>query len=361
LSGRPYLYKTIELARVLTEDENLQAASYGATALSELARNRLTVLPEDKNVLFFGKDTKEALENAKLVEKIAFAFLNKAKKLDKTAQAGISDTLLHLFDPIRILNQKDAEELIINSIAKMNDEIISKAAPLIIYFTEFREENYKDWKWQMPGLYDDLKAFNGKPFKKCIEDILKRNIDIINTSFAWHFWKLVSEERANYEKIFPVSYRYLSVIADHFNNSAFNDIFMFIEENIEKKPAECYGLLWKALKTEKKWVENVAKEKIANEINWWPHYAIGDILTKVRDLIGNDECIGIIEFMANYSAKVRGRNIDNLAAVLHKIPIEYNEDHRIEKIFDKLIEIDPRYFDAKEKWMKDSMIKKIDS
>ncbi|MFA6376497.1 MAG: hypothetical protein WCX69_03820, partial [Candidatus Paceibacterota bacterium] len=171
LSGRPYLHKIIELTKILAEDDNLQAASYGATALAGLARNRLTVMPDDANVLFFGNNTKEALENAKFVEKIAFDFLNKIKRLNKEAQTGLSATLLHLFDSIRILSQKDAKELIINSIAVMSDETISKAVPLIIYFTEFREDNYKDWKWQMPGLYDDLKDFDSKPFKECLCEI----------------------------------------------------------------------------------------------------------------------------------------------------------------------------------------------
>jgi len=357
LSGRPYLRKIIELTKKLTEDENLHAASYGANALSGLAQNRLTVLPEDKNILFFGKNKKEALENAKYVESIAFAFLRRVKGLDKETQTGLSDALLHLFNPIRILNQRDAEELIINSIAQMSDEIVSKAAPLIIYFAELREDNYKDWKWQIPGLYDDLNDFDSKPLKKCIEDILGKNIDTISKSFAWHFWKLSTEE-IEYEKFFPISCHYLNIIANHFNSSAFNDIFMFIEQNIEKKPTECYGLLWTAIKTEKEWVDNIAKEKNVNEINWWPHYTIGNILTKLRDFIGNSKCLDVIEFLADYPLKLRGKNIDNLSTVLYQIPPEYNKDHRIEKIFDRLIEIDPRYFDTKEKWIKESKTKK---
>ncbi|MFA6375849.1 MAG: hypothetical protein WCX69_00405, partial [Candidatus Paceibacterota bacterium] len=187
--------------------------------------------------------------------------------------------------------------------------------------------------------------------------IIERNVDIINTSFAWHFWKLITEEKSDYEKVFQISHCYLSVIANHFNSAAFNDIFMFIEENIENKRAECYDLLWKVLKTEKMWVESVAKEKNIDGINWWPYYSTGDILKKVRDLLGYGQCLEVVEFLADYPVKLRGRNIDSLGLVLQRIPFEYNKDQRIEKIFDKLIEIDPLYFDAKEKWIKESKIK----
>ena len=352
----PYIKKMIGLAKKLIEDNNWYVASYGANALSGLAGNRLTVLPENKDILFFGETTAEALENAKQVEKIAFEYLEKVKKAEPKVQDAIHQSLLHLFNPLRALNQNDAKKFI-DALASMSDKTIAEAAPLFIYFAEFREGHFKDWKWQMEGLYDDLGIFDSEPFKKVIEEILKRGVGAINSSFAWHSWKLKSE--VSQDEAFPIACKYLNIIADCFDSLAFSHIFRFIEENFQEKPEECYNLLKKVLDTEKKWVEQQVQEKGSDIMNWWPHYNIGDILVKITDCLGPDKCLDAIEFLLAYPVKLGGRNISGLSEVLQAMSPEVSENKRVEKIFDKLIEIDPRYYDTKELWKKKFEIKRL--
>lgn len=360
LESRPHIKRIIKLARKLIGDENWYVASYGANALSGLAGNRLTVLPENKKILFFGKTTKEALENAKEVEIIAFDFLERVKEGGHKIQDAIHHSLLHLFNPFRALNQTDAKRLVDN-LALMSDKTIAEAAPLFIYFAEFRERYFKNWEWQMKGLYDDLSVYSSEPFRIVIEEIIKRGSGIINSSFAWHSWKFIKEsvpdkadikDVVKYSEAFSIAYKYLDIIADYFNDSAFSHIFRFIEENFKEKPKECYKLLNKTLNTEKKWVEQQVKVNGSGIMNWWPHYNIGDILVKIKDQLDPEKCLDVMEFLLDYPVKLGGRNIGGLSEVLQDMPTKYDKDKRIEKIFNKLIEIDPRYYDTKELWNK---------
>jgi len=351
----------IELAKKLIEDDNLYVASYGANALSGLARNRLTVLPENSNVLFFGKGTKDALENAKKVEKIAFDFLKRVKNLGKKAQDGMFESLLHLFDSMRALSETDAKTLIIDSLANMSVKTIAEATPLFIYFAEFRQDHFKDkdWRWKLPGLYDDLEKFSSKEFQGLLERILKRGNPEINSQFAWHLWKLIAESADDkvkiegiltYNRAFSIAYKYLEIISDHYDHLVFNHIFRFIEENLEKKPQDCYRLFMKSLRTERQTLEEKAKTEKPNFYDWYPHYKIGDILIKIKDNIGIKKMLEIIEFLLSYPKEVNARMISEIPDIIQDLPVKYNKKNRIEKIFYKLIQIDPRYYDTKESW-----------
>jgi len=359
VKSRPYTEKMINLAKKLIEDKNLYVASYGVNALSGLANNRLTVMPENKNKLFFGKDTKTALNNAKKVEKIAFDFLERVKNLDNKTQNGMAEPLLRLFNPMRALSERDAM-ILINSLAGMSIKTIAKAAPLFIYFAEFRKNYFKeDWKWKMKDLYDDLEDFKAEPFQEKIKEIIKKNISEINSAFAWQLWKLISEsvddkveikDVLKYSRAFSIAYKYLKIISSYYDHLAFNHIYRFIEENLEKKPQNCYKLLIKSLMTERQALRQKIKMEKLGLRDWYPHYKIGDILTSIKNNIGINEALRIIEFLLSYPKEAVAKMANEMPNVIQDLPIKYNKNNRIEKIFNKLIEINPRYYDTKEAW-----------
>ena len=64
----------------------------------------------------------------------------------------------------------------------------------VIYFAEFRKNNFKDWKWRIPGLYDDLDDFDNKIFQQLLKDILKKGNPKINSEFASCFGEFVQLE-----------------------------------------------------------------------------------------------------------------------------------------------------------------------
>lgn len=364
VESRPYIERMIILAKKLIEDENLYVATYGANALSGLARNRLTITPENKNVLFFGKDTKTALGNAKQVEKIAFVFLERVKKLDKKTQDGMFESLLHLFDPMRALSEIEAK-ILIDSLSEMSEKTIAEAAPFFIYFAEFRQDHFKDkdWKWKMPGLYDDLEKFDNKKFQKLLEKVLEKGNSEINSQFAWHLWKLIAESADDkvkiegiltYSRAFSIAYKYLEIISNHYDHLVFSHIFRFIEENLEKEPKDCYKLFVESLRTEKQTLEEKAKMEKPNFYDWYPHYKIGDILIKIKDNVGINEMLKTIEFLLSYPKEVNARMASEIPNAIQDLPAKYNRNNRIENIFDKLIDINPTFFDAKQSWKKRS-------
>ncbi len=370
VESRSYIKRMIALTKRLIEDKNLYVASYGANALSGLTRNRLTVTPENRDVLFFGKDTETALNNAKQVEEMAFCFLKRIKNEDKKIQDGMSESLLHLFNTMRALSESDAK-IFINSLTEMSTKTIAKAVPLFIYFAEFRQGNFKNWRWKVPELklYDDLEEFNGKEFQEILEKVLKRGDPEINSQFAWHFWRLIAEsvddkakieDVLTYSKAFSIAYKYLEVISDYYVHLVFSHIFRFIEENLEKRPQDCYRLLVKSLKVEKKALEEKAKKEKPDFYDWYPHYRVGDILIKIKDNIGIKEMLEVVEFLLDYPKEVNTRMVSEFPSIMQDLPVKYNKNNRIEKIFDKLIKINPRYYDEKEAWKKKSRDQKID-
>ena len=163
LEGRDYIEEIIELTEKLAHNKNYYIQLMSSYPLYQLAKDRLTIMPDNKEVLFFNDNKEKALRMAKRVEGIAFKLLDNFLKLEKKPRDVLLNSLIKVFNYIRALNQNDAMKLI-EGIAKCSDEVIGEASPLFIYFAEFRQKDFKNWKWQLPGLYDDLENFNNNHF-----------------------------------------------------------------------------------------------------------------------------------------------------------------------------------------------------
>ncbi len=357
LAGRDHIEEIINLTEKLTKDKNYYIQWMSCHSLSQLARNRLTIMPENKKELFFNKDREKALKMAKRVEKIAFELLEKFSKLGPKPRDVLMRALLKVFDHIRGLNQKDAR-LLLKKISKCGEKVFSEAAPLFIYFAEFRQKDFKNWKWQMPELYDDLENFDNKEFQKFLENILKKRNSKINSHFAWRFWKLTKESVSDkadiknvvkYSEAFEISDRYLNILSDSYDHQTFKNIYYFIRENVDKRFKECYKLWRKCLAKEKPVMEKLIKEEKIYETSWWPFYHNDEILTIIKQKAGNKEFLNSFEFLLNYPNEANIGDIKNVVEVLQSLPSKYNQ--RVEKIFEMLIDRDPNFYDIKESWV----------
>jgi len=161
LAGRKYLEKIIYLTEKLTNDKNYYIQEQSCVTLSRLAQVRFSIIPENKEELFFNQDKEKALKMAKNIEHIAFNLLSKFLSLDQKPRNVLMNQLLRVFNGLKSINQKSAEKLL-NSVLKCNEEVISEAVPLFIYFAEFRHRYYHNWKWSLPDLFDDLGDFDNK-------------------------------------------------------------------------------------------------------------------------------------------------------------------------------------------------------
>lgn len=357
LSGRDYIEEIIDLTEKLTQDKNYYVQWRSCYPLSQLARNRLAVMPENKEELFFNKDKEKALNMAKRVENIAFNFLERISELDQKPKDVLMKALLRVFYRMRSLNQNDASKFI-KAVANCGEEVIAEAVPLFIYFTEFRAKNFKARKWQIPGLYDDLEDFDSKEFKQILKEAMLRTSKTKSAS-AWHFRKLVKESvpdktdiknAVKYSEAFKISNQYLNILADSYDHQTFNNIYYFIQENISERFEECYKLWRKCLEKEKPVIKKLVKEEKVYEASWWPFDHNGEILMIVKEKGSNKEFLDSFEFLLDYPKEANIGDMGNVLEALQSLPSEYNE--RTEKIFDKLIDRNPNYYDTKEAWNK---------
>ncbi len=367
LDGRKYIENVIELTEQLVKDENLYIKQMACFPLSQLAANRLTVLPIknfdgkiiNSEVLFLdpsdktegktqGDDLKNALEKAKKIEEIAFNLLeNIANNYDDKVEKVLLSYILKIFNHIRALNQTDAEKLI-NNIEKFPLEAIADSAtPLYIYYAEFRKDSYKDWQWQADGLYDDLDDFDSKPFEEKIINYLKGDNVEINEKFSWQFYSLAESAKPDeYDNIFDISIKYLKVLAENIDPESSKNIFMFIKNNIDKKNDECFELYKHTFLNLSHYI-NLHPPTKGSMFMWYPE----DILLKIKELGRGQEFLELFSQLLDLPKELYLGDLVKLVKILKEdYPKEGVSDVKVRKIFDKLIKRDPKYYDDMEEW-----------
>lgn len=366
-AGRDHIKEIIDLTEKLTKDENYYIQWMSYFPLSQLARNQFAVMPENKEELFLDRDKGKALRTAKRIEKIASDSLRRLSKLEQKPRDVLVKASLKVFDHIQALNQKNAWELV-QTIIECGEEAMANAASLFIYFAEFRKKSFKDWKWRMPGLYDDLDDFDDKIFQELLRNILKKKSPEINSQFSLRFDELVrksipeeskTEKGLKYSKAFEISLRYLNIISNYYDQRTFRHIYKFINDNLSKRPQECYELWQQCLSREKrKIVEESVKNKSVDskkipESYWWPYYENKEILMKVKENVGIGEFFDSLEFLLGYPKDVNLGDIREVAKILQNLPGDYSP--QIEKVFDKLVARNIAFYDARETWKKKIM------
>lgn len=355
LDGRDYIGQIIDLTERLVKDKNWYVKHMACFTLSQLAQNRLTVLPDNKKVLFFGKDTEEALERSKRVEKIAFDLLKEAAKASDNVQKAMAKSILTAFDHIRILNEKDALTFV-NTFKNFTDEAIAEAAPLFIFFAEFRKDAYKDWKWKTDKYYNDLTQFDDKKFKKILLEVIDKLEPKQRFRFAAQFEHLLRDlnyEQDNAEDLFKMAYKYLDYLAGEYNHELSNIIYMTIKNEMAKKRHfnEWHKLFLKYLKKEKEFYDKNFKQKDTVDMYWWPSYYNSDILMFVYNEIGKNKFLEALDIITQFPREVDFNVNDNIISLLDKFS---KTSKTIKGIVTRLFEKNPsKYYELRNKWLGD--------
>lgn len=345
LKGRPYIDKIIDLVEKLTKDENYYVQHMACFALSQLANVRLTHI-EGKKELFLDSDKIKALKKAKRIEKIAFDLLDRMAQYNSKPKKALAKSILSVFGAIRSLNQDDALRFTTTFHDNFPPEAIGEAAPLFIFFAEFRENAYKDWEWKADGLYDDLAQFDSTAFKKILENLAGSNNVEIRKQFAFKFSVLPDEG----EELFDVSLKYLNIIADQeYDDDVFRAIFTyFVPRQIDKHFEETYALWKKCIEKEVKALNKNYEKKIPNSVPNWIEQYHGDILLKIKDEIGEETFLTDLELFTKFP---KGVNLYGIASAIGILRNFAKDNKKVEEIYDSLIERDPAYYDTKQEWM----------
>jgi len=356
LTGRDYLEKIIYLNEKLNDDKNYYIQEQSCVILSRLAQVRFSIMPENEEELFFNQDKEKALKMAKKIEEIAFDSLEKFLSLDQKPRSVLINRLLRVFNYLKSINQKSAEKLL-NSVLQCNDKVISEAVPLFIYFAEFRNRYYHDWKWSLPGLFDDLADFNNEKFKNILIKIIKKGNPKINVNFARHFNKIAKDAMENnkdlktiikYEEAFKMANYYLNIIAQSYDKESFERIYRFIKGNIDKHFEECYAIWRKCLHEERDFIEKNLNSTDARRMHWLPFDKNGEILESIKNKAGNEEFLKSFKLLLDYPIKYYFPDIDKAIKILEELPKKYNKE--VNELFQKLITKEPKHFDRYEAW-----------
>jgi len=353
LDGRQNIKEIIDLTELLLKDENLYVKHMACFSLSQLARIRLSVLPNNKDTLFFGSTKLEALQRAKRVEKIAFDTLAEIAACSNSIKKVLGRSIIRVFDHIRSLNEKEAL-MFIDTIKTFPDEVIAETAPLFIYYAEFRKNGYKNWRWRDKGLYDDLepKKFDDIKFKKTLEEFVKSNSSKITSKFAWHFKHIVGEIPPNSKQApnyYKITYHYLNILSKSYDQHTFTSIYIFIKDHIEDHFKGCFELWKKCLITEKKALEKYVKQGKISEVNWYPFSYNGEILCTIYKHSGKDDFLEWFKFLCGYQKSLI---LGELKQAIELLKSFSKDEQKVGIIFDMLIKRNALYYNDKKEWEK---------
>ncbi|MBL7686017.1 MAG: hypothetical protein JNK65_08305, partial [Deltaproteobacteria bacterium] len=272
IPSRNFIQEIIRLTEHFLNDENWYVKHMACFSLTNLARNRLSVMPPERKKLFLNDDTELALKMAKKIESMAFNFFEQVASADEKVQKALAETAMSALSHIRALNQEEANSIFL-IIQKSSVNLKEKFAPFLIFLAEFRSGSYQNWLWKLDGYYDDLQDFDSTPFKKLLEQWTIEESPEIRTKLAWEYWALVQDAyQDKFDDHFPIALRYLNLSAEKYEHGVFENIYRFIDDCIDVQFDACFSLWKKCLEIEKLFFD---KHFEPHQMHWWSHHYNG--------------------------------------------------------------------------------------
>ena len=353
---RDVIKRLLPLLKKLATDPNYYVRVQATIPLIDLAKNRHTVLPENKKERFVSPAI------AKEIENIAFLMLR-----DKTNHKlpAVMKHLAMVLTGMRSVSQDKAMEILRilaqDKYPKKDKQrgretyladVLSEAAPLYIFFAEFRTKSFKDW----PKEWGDMSKFDDKPFKKLLIELLRKGSPGVKTALAWQFVRLPDEisktpkSQMTVEEAVRLAASYLEILTSEYDHDVFNNIYRFIEDYIDIYFDDCFNLWTNCIKTESNFFkENFTKDKLI-EMYWWPFHDNGKILLAIAKHKGDAEFLKWLEILVDYPIEMQiGYDIGE--AVNYLIELKEPKD-KVEKIFDRLMERSSNFYESKQAWSK---------
>lgn len=342
----------IPLLKRLVTDKNFYVRVQVTTPLVELVKNRNTVLPENRKERFVSREISTE------IGALAFLMLRDSENHKLPA---VMKHLAMVFSYMRSLTQKEAWEVLQtflkDNYPKKNKQrghesyladILNEAAPLYIFFAEFRSKAFRDW----PKDWGDLGVFDNKPFKDLLVSLLKSDEPDIRRVFTWQIARLPNEvkDKPEFDSILKLTTDYLMIATAKYDHSVFENIYHFVEDYIDKDEyfEICFDLWKVCIKTEAKFFkDNFSNDKL-QDMYWWPFFYNGKILMRIAVQKGNDEFLKWFKVLTDYPAELYLAN-DLDVAVEHLITIRTNKQ-AVERLLDRLMERNSKYYEFKQRW-----------
>jgi hypothetical protein len=351
LQGRDYLPKIIAFTQKLINDENYYVIHMGCFALTQLARNRLTVLPEKRSTLFLNDDKEKALKMSKDIEKLAFDLLDRLFSWPLPVQKAMMESVLHPFDPIRSLNEKDSLRLV-EALTRLPEESISESAPLLIFYSEFRKKAFTKWRLSTPGLYDDLgpDKYNESKFKKMLAETiqnLQRKDPDSCFKFAAQFEHAMRDAVEDKAKYIKLALKYFDMLTNVYGHQIFTLVYQVLEQKFQNPDSysdRWYSLLIKCLKIEKGFYEEQEKKDNLSQVYWYPALYHSRILELVYEKRGIKDFMQAAKIFFSFPAKMELHESMNLILLMQALA--ERGDSQAKQIIELMREKNPsKYWD----------------
>jgi len=360
LEGREYIPEIIKLSKKLVEDKNHSVISMGCLALEKIAKNRLTVLPEDKGRLFFNDDKKTALQMAKNVELIVFELLSRFALWPYLTQKKMAKDIVQVLSTIRTLTEKDAL-LFVKILNSLPEEIEAEFAHLLIYYAEFRKNSYANWKLNIATLYDDLSPdrYDDRPFKKNLIERIQK-IQEVNPDSCFNFTTQIEyvmrEMAENKNKMIEgekFALKYFNLLTHKYSYSTFNLVYAEIENKISASSlyTEWFDLLIQCLQAEKLFYDDQVQAGNGMQLRscWILHHSNILELVYHHKQLGGAKFIQAAEFFFFFPKEVNLCESEKIISILTTLVTnDSGQKERAKNIINKLCERNPSaYFTLK--------------
>lgn len=312
------------------------------------------MLPDNRKERFL------QVEISKKIEDLAFLML---RDLVNHELPAIMKHLAMVFTYMRSIDQKKAFEVLQiflkNEYPKKDKQrghesyladVLSEAAPLYIFFAEYRIQSFKDW----PKDWEPLGKFDDRPFKKLLISLVKSGDPEIKQIFAWQMVRIPHEvkDTPKFEDAVKLAAYYLEYMTVTYDHRTFENIYRFVEDYIEEHFDVCFDLWKKCIETEYQYFkDNYTKDNLS-EMYWWPFFYNGKILVKIAQVKGNQEFLRWFKKLVDYPTDLLIAN-DLDVAVEYLTSIKTHKE-QVEKLFAGLMERNPKYYDFKQTWLKNN-------
>lgn len=211
-SRKNYLVRAFDCTKKLLKYKNLYVKLQALSPLIEIARRRQWLDGWGKRPYraTYKEFHRLVFDVVKLVE-------------ENPNYKAIAKRLSHVFFYYKDLSTGKAEQIL--DALKVSDE----SAGLFIYFGIFRQKHYKD-----QGI-----EFDGEKLNEKLKEIIRNkreNYNRLRASIAWHFWKILDENRDEFNTIKP----YIDLFLEQpYQRDIYHNIERIIKDWIKDKPAIC--------------------------------------------------------------------------------------------------------------------------
>ena len=240
---KKYIVKALCYTKKLLSHKNLYVKLQAITPLIEIAGRRQWLKG-------WGKRPREG--EYKEFHKTVFGLVVLVQK--NPNYKAIAKWLCHIFAYYKDLSTRETEQ-VLNAL-----KITEESAGLFVYFGIFRQRHYKN---------QSIK-FNGKKLEKKLKGILQNNKEEyqrLKASIAWHLWKILDENRDEFETIRP----YIDLILEQpYQRDIYDDIERIISDWIKDKPNICIQWYKQMLSKISEFIEKSKRTQIQGGL-WLMH------------------------------------------------------------------------------------------